>query len=117
MATLECVGAGCLRQKLDRGRFTFFELPALLRRSKRQSGGTARIDAVSGGTHFETVIVVGGGDLELNFGACLRMDRRTRVFVLLRRNFNNLRVLTLGANRPGHGKKYCEAQKVHGSRG
>ena len=74
MATLKCICAWCVGQKLNRSRLTFYELPTVLFRSENQASGALRRSAIGNCGNFETVIVVGGRNLELNFGAGLNMN-------------------------------------------
>jgi hypothetical protein len=74
MATPKCVRAGRSGQEFNRGRFTLFKLPAVLCRSENQPSRAIRYRAIGNSGDFETVIVVGGCDLELNFGPTLYVN-------------------------------------------
>jgi len=63
------------------------------------------------------MIVVGGCDLELNFGSPLYVNRRGQVFVFLRRNFDDLYILSFCRGRPGQREKYDERQQRRGENG
>ena len=50
---------------------------------------------IGNGSDFETMVVVGSGDLELNFDPGLNINRRRRILVLLGRKFDDLNILIL----------------------
>src|SRR6516162_388251 len=106
VAALERVRAGRLCQKLDRRRFAFLKLPTLLRRDKDQPRFATRFGAVGNGCDFEPMVVVCGGDFELHFGADLNTNRRGRILVLLRGEFDDLRLLILRLSRARSREKH-----------
>ena len=74
MATLKRIRACRLGQEVNRGRFPLLELLTVLCRSKNQPSGASRYSGIRNGCNFETMIVVDGCDLELNFGPDLHMN-------------------------------------------
>jgi hypothetical protein len=63
------------------------------------------------------MIVVGGCDLELNFGSTLYVNGRGRVFIFLRCNFDDLYILSFCRGRPGQREKYGQRQQRRGENG
>src|ERR1700736_774263 len=66
VATLKRVCARRLRQKFNRSCLSLLKLPAVPRRRKNQTSLTPGFSAVGLGPDFEAMIVVDGGDFELN---------------------------------------------------
>ena len=95
MAALESVCTGSLSEELDRCSLSLLKLPTFFRRDKEQPRFAARFGAVGNGCDLEAMVVVCGRDFELNFAAGLNMNRRGRILVLLRCEFDDLRVLVL----------------------
>ena len=94
-ATFESVSAGGLGDEFDGDGVALLDLPAILRRSEDEAGRSGLVGAVRDEGDFEAVIVVGGGDFELNFLAFLDVQGRRREFVLLGGHFDDLSGLIL----------------------
>jgi hypothetical protein len=76
MAAFKRICARHVGHEFNRSRFALLELPTVLWRSENQAGRAHRLGAIGNRCNFETVIVVGGCDLELNFGAGPASGRR-----------------------------------------
>ena len=63
MTTLKCISAWRLGQELDGGGFSLFEEPAVLLGCEHQTMSSAGRIAIN----LETMVVICGTDLELNF--------------------------------------------------
>ena len=111
MATLERIRSWSLGNELDHGRFPLLELPAFLFRCEYESSFITGWGAIRNIANLETVIVVDRRDFELNLCSSLDVNWRIRVFVLLRRDLNDLCVLARGTNGLRQREKCTECQQ------
>ena len=110
------VSSGCLRYKLNGCCLTFLDPEAILGRRENKACISRSFSSFRVWTDFETMRVVGGGDLELDFCALLDPYRGWIVLVLFSADFDDLGIPSRSGRlilRPGNGAARERERRKH----